>query len=257
MATELGLATGNNQNVQQYALGGGAVAHQNGANSGAAQNGSNGSQPGATELVGALAALDPVDLFNILCIPRTDQLPDDEAFTVISEGIGYCARRRAFMIVDVPQADITRDEITEIEAWLDENATLRHENAALYFPRPRVPDPLNEFRLRSFPASGTIAGLYARIDGARGVWKAPAGLEAQLRGVQELELKMTDEQNGVINPDRHQRPANLPERGQRLLGCTDARRRRPACLRMEVRSCAAIGFVPRGEPVPRYPVRGL
>jgi len=202
LADALGLSTAANLNVQQYALGGGPVpgTHQNGANGGAAQPGDNGTQPGATELVDALAAFDPVDLFNILCIPRTDQMPDGQAFTVIAEGIGYCARRRAFMIVDVPQADATRDEITEIEAWLDVNATLRHENAALYFPRPRVPDPLNEFRLRSIPASGTLAGLYARTDGDRGVWKAPAGLEAQVRGVQELELKMTDAENGIINP---------------------------------------------------------
>jgi phage tail sheath protein FI len=176
------------------------LAHQNGANAGAALPGSDGTQPGATELTDALNILDPVDLFNLLCVPRTSELTDDQAFTVISEGIAYCERRRAFMIVDVPQADSTRDEIPEIEAWMDENATLRHENAALYFPRPRIPDPLNEFRLREIPSSGTMAGLYARIDGERGVWKAPAGLEAQLRGVQELEFKMTDPENGVINP---------------------------------------------------------
>jgi phage tail sheath protein FI len=200
LATELGLSVANNTNVQQYAVGGGAVEHQNGANAGVAQPGNNGTQPGAAELVDALTTLDPVDLFNILCIPRTDQLTDAEAFTVISEATTYCERRRAVMIVDAPQADATRDEITEIEAWLDVNSTLRHPNTALYFPRPRIPDPLNGFRLRSIPSSGTIAGLYARTDGERGVWKAPAGLEAQLRGVRELELKMTDAENGVINP---------------------------------------------------------
>jgi phage tail sheath protein FI len=45
-----------------------------------------------------------------------------------------------------------------------------------------------------------MAGLYARTDSARGVWKAPAGTEATLRGVVELETKLTDAQNGTLNP---------------------------------------------------------
>src|SRR5216683_816090 len=55
-------------------------------------------------------------------------------------------------------------------------------------------------RCRPTPPSGTIAGLYARTDGARGVWKAPAGTEATLAGVQKLEYKLTDLENGVLNP---------------------------------------------------------
>ncbi len=45
-----------------------------------------------------------------------------------------------------------------------------------------------------------MAGLYARTDGERGVWKAPAGTEARLRGVQELGYVLTDSENGVFNP---------------------------------------------------------
>ncbi len=67
-------------------------------------------------------------------------------------------------------------------------ASPRHKNAALYFPRVQIADPLDEFRPRSLGASGTMAGLYARTDVARGVWKAPAGTEAVLRGVTEARL---------------------------------------------------------------------
>jgi hypothetical protein len=70
----------------------------------------------------------------------------------------------------------------------------------VYFPRPLIPDPKNEFRLRSVGASGTMAGIYARTDSARGVWKAPAGIEATLDGVAELDAKLTDAQNGALNP---------------------------------------------------------
>jgi hypothetical protein len=63
-----------------------------------------------------------------------------------------------------------------------------------------IPDPLNNYRLRKVSPSGTIAGLWARIDGSRGVWKAPAGTEATLTGVQSLEYQLTDPENGVLNP---------------------------------------------------------
>jgi hypothetical protein len=45
-----------------------------------------------------------------------------------------------------------------------------------------------------------MAGNYARTDSARGIWKAPAGIEATLRGVQRLEYKLTDPENGTLNP---------------------------------------------------------
>jgi phage tail sheath protein FI len=49
-------------------------------------------------------------------------------------------------------------------------------------------------------ASGTIAGLFARIDKERGVWKAPAGAEASLRNVAAFDYSLTDPENGALNP---------------------------------------------------------
>jgi phage tail sheath protein FI len=101
------------------------------------------------------------------------------------------------VIVDIPE-DI--DEFAEMKEWLDDHNEFRHRNAAIYFPRPRVPDPMNDFRLRAVAPSGTMGGLYARTDAARGVWKTPAGIEATLAGVTDLAVKLTDAQNGVLNP---------------------------------------------------------
>ena len=88
----------------------------------------------------------------------------------------------------------------EARDWLDDNANLRHQNAAAYFPRPRIPDPLNNNRLKAVGASGCVAGLYARTDASRGVWKAPAGIEGTLRNVPDLSYKLTDAENGQLNP---------------------------------------------------------
>jgi phage tail sheath protein FI len=141
-----------------------------------------------------------VDLFNILCLPVTANLPDTNATALAAAAEKLCTDRRAMYIVDAPQQGGNRDSVDGVMNWLDANASLRSRNSALYFPRLDIADPLNGFRLRATPPSGTIAGLYARIDGARGVWKAPAGTEASLSGAQSLEYKLTDGENGVLNP---------------------------------------------------------
>lgn len=73
-------------------------------------------------------------------------------------------------------------------------------NAALYFPRVVQADPLREGHPDTFVPSGIVAGVMARTDAQRGVWKAPAGLEASLNGIQSLTVKLTDAENGELNP---------------------------------------------------------
>jgi uncharacterized protein len=51
-----------------------------------------------------------------------------------------------------------------------------------------------------FPPSGFVAGIYARTDASRGVWKAPAGSDASLTGAIGLSVVLTDDQNGILNP---------------------------------------------------------
>jgi len=122
---------------------------------------------------------------------------DTATSKVYSDALAFCELKRAFLLIDVPA---TIDTVQEAKDWLDAHATLRHRNAALYFPRTQVPDPVNDFRLRSVAASGTMAGIFARTDNQRGVWKAPAGVDAALSGVQGLAVNLTNEENGQLNP---------------------------------------------------------
>jgi phage tail sheath protein FI len=54
--------------------------------------------------------------------------------------------------------------------------------------------------LDTFVPCGIVAGVMARTDSQRGVWKAPAGLDAALNGVRGLQVNLTDQENGQLNP---------------------------------------------------------
>jgi phage tail sheath protein FI len=84
--------------------------------------------------------------------------------------------------------------------WKTSQLGVVDANGAAFFPRLRLSDPLNNYQLRTFAPSGVVAGVYATIDGSRGVWKAPAGTEATLNGVQSMVYKLSDPENGVLNP---------------------------------------------------------
>lgn len=144
-----------------------------------------------------LYALEDIDLFNILCLPDAASMPGGDMRALYTEAEIYCEERRSMLLVDVPEEVVT---LEQMQAWLADNESLRHPNAAVYYPRTLVADPLARNRLRSRAASGTIAGLYARTDTQRGVWKAPAGTDARLRNVQSLTYVLTDAQNGALNP---------------------------------------------------------
>ncbi len=73
-------------------------------------------------------------------------------------------------------------------------------NAAAYFPRLRLADPLNNNNLRTFAPSGVVVGVIAATDANRGVWKAPAGTLATLNGVQNMTYQLSDTENGELNP---------------------------------------------------------
>jgi hypothetical protein len=213
---QLGLTGTTAFNVQEYTLGV-ADAFDHRAQAAAGTVGADGTMPDSTVAVEGAAqasafatailgneaaktglyALEDADLFNILCLPLAAKLPSLQMTAVVSEALTYCERRRAFMILDFPDRI---DTIQEVKDWIDDNAGFRNRSVATYFPRLRIPDPKNDFLPRSVGASGTVAGIYARTDSTRGVWKAPAGLDAALRGVSELGFKMTDAENGSINP---------------------------------------------------------
>ncbi|HJP89006.1 MAG TPA: phage tail sheath C-terminal domain-containing protein [Candidatus Limnocylindrales bacterium] len=139
--------------------------------------------------------LENADLFNLLVIPPLERDTDVGQVTW-DAAITFARNHRAMVIVDAPEGLATPDQLL---GGLSTIAT-SDDHAALYYPRFRAPDALAENRLATFAASGAVAGIYARTDAQRGVWKAPAGLDATLVGASELTVKLTDGQHGRLNP---------------------------------------------------------
>jgi uncharacterized protein len=146
-----------------------------------------------------LFALEKADLFNLLCIPPYTASNDVDV-ALISLAATYCESRRAMLLVD-PRSDWV-DAATALTKFTDtgnDNVGTRSKNAALFFPRIKIPNPLHGNQIEEYVPSGTVAGIFARTDATRGVWKAPAGIDATLNGVPQLKLVLTDADNGQLN----------------------------------------------------------
>ncbi len=143
-----------------------------------------------------LFALEKADLFNLLCLPP-HILGGNIEKELIDEAAKYCKDRRAMLLVDAPSGWTDKDKAKSGVAT-DVGATSNY--AALFFPRLKQPNPLRDNQMEDFVPCGAVAGIFSRTDVQRGVWKAPAGLEATLFGVPQLSAPLTDPENGELNP---------------------------------------------------------
>jgi phage tail sheath protein FI len=142
-------------------------------------------------------------LFNLLCIPpyKFDNPSGDVETDLLSKAAAYCEKRRAMLIIDPPSTWQSKaDAHDNFVGGGSEYPIIRSKNAAIFFPRLIQPNPLHDNQMEDFVPCGAVAGIFARTDVQRGVWKAPAGIEATLVGVPKLKVPMTNEENGELNP---------------------------------------------------------
>lgn len=141
-----------------------------------------------TPIFQANGDLDKVEIFNLLVLPGvTDP-------GILSAALAFAERKQAFMIIDPP----ANTGIDEIRAQYD--LVPKSQNGAFYYPYLEARSPLDGSRIELAP-SGFVAGIFARTDTQRGVWKAPAGLQALVKnttGVIEPG-RMTNQKQGEFN----------------------------------------------------------
>ena len=161
------------------------------------------SPPSAKDNKVGLFALEQIDLFNLLCIPpykknpAGDPLPTDVDASVVDLAAGYCESRRAFLLIDSPS--LWTDEASA-ETGMNKVLFTPTTYAGIFFPRIKQADPTDNNTIKTFVPSGAVAGIFARTDAQRGVWKAPAGIDAALNGVSDLRVNLSDPENGRLNP---------------------------------------------------------
>jgi len=145
----------------------------------------------AARLSKALKALEEVKDFGLLLVPG---LTDAR---LLSSVLAYARKRLAFVVIDAPQNLKTPDAA---RLAIKQNKIPETADGALYLPWLWIADPQNAGKLRLSAPGGSIAGVIARTDQTRGVWKSPAGLEAVLKGVKAPAVEVPAADQEVFNP---------------------------------------------------------
>lgn len=158
-----------------------------------------------------LYALEDADIFNLLCIPPyvdanfaviadvdVNAKATDVTLELLAAAAAYCKKRRAMLIVDPRSTWKSRADANS--QFSDSTYPGINSNyATMFFPRLIQADPLKKNLLDEFVPCGAMAGIFARTDAQRGVWKAPAGIEATIKGIRGFTVPLTDDENGNLN----------------------------------------------------------
>jgi uncharacterized protein len=179
-------------NVARYSLGTtGAGSFQT-----AGVSGADGGTPILADYTAAFEVVrKEVDLFNLMVLPRDFDAAAIDRQILWGPASVFCQQKRAFLLIDPPESWVDREAAASGMNPLRAGAVKTH--SAVFFPKVRMIE--GTLTVDVSPA-GAIAGVMARTDATRGVWKAPAGMDADIRAIVGLTQKLSDEENGVLNP---------------------------------------------------------
>lgn len=194
------------------------------------QHGHDGDLPGPDDLAGeaadvdnpaikatGLEALAEIDDIAIVAMPDTGDMGDDVTSRVSAQKLVTHATNMKYRIAIVdPPINSSLNNVRDFRGQFDS------KYAALYYPWIRIFDPNERFaqgappKQLSLPASGFVAGIYARNDITRGVHKAPAN--EVVRGLTKFEVNINKPRQEVINPEGINALRFFEGRGYRVWG---------------------------------------
>ena len=148
--------------------------------------GTNGNDLQDSDYVDALSMIDTLDDATMVAIVGQTSKTVNDAL------LSYCDNNGLFPIIDMPigsTAEETKAYRKSISAF----------TGALCYPWGKVNDPLTN-SLKTVPTAGHVMGVYARSIENRGIHKAPAGVEAVVRGFVEMECQLTSSNISTLNP---------------------------------------------------------
>ncbi len=140
---------------------------------------------------------------SIIVLPGKYMKKDGSGDPAISATLAHCEHMKNRVLIIDPPPGLELDQSATVTGLSLPSSTY----SVLYYPWVKVRNP--EYHAEKNPnVSKTIvaapsayaAGMWSRIDAKRGVWKAPAGLEAGLIGADGLEYKVENGEQDQLNP---------------------------------------------------------
>ena len=162
-----------------------------------------------------------------MCIPPATR-DGDTASEIYQNALKICNDKRAILIVDSPVSWGEINSSGAVNKAIKELGNIGitgdvARNAVIYFPRVMQKDPNRDNQIDTFVPCGIMAGIMAKTDTTRGVWKSPAGIDAGLQGVVGLQVKLSDSENGRLNPLGINCLRSFPVTGQVVWGARTLR----------------------------------
>ena len=148
--------------------------------------GTDGSALEDSDYVNALNMIDVLDDVTMVAIPGQTSNTVNDAL------LAYCDNKGLFPILDMPIG-------STVEATKAYRKNTSAFTGALCHPWGKMNDPLTN-SLKTVPTAGHVMGVYARVIESRGIHKAPAGVDATVRGFVEMESQLTPTQIATLNP---------------------------------------------------------
>lgn len=134
------------------------------------------------------------DPINILAVPGITDVSTIQGIVTYVE-----KRKDCTAIIEAPFGSTPLGAVE----FKNKTANISSARVAIFYSWIKVSDPIGIGKnpTKFIPPSGHVMGIYARTDNTRGVWKAPAGLEAVVRGAIGLEYNVNDAEQDMMNPE--------------------------------------------------------
>lgn len=160
--------------------------------------------PTAPDFQGVFAGpLKKIRDISIVVLPGQYQPSTGEGNPALTAALSHCEDMRNRVLIIDPPPGFELDSAQKVDQLKLPTSTY----SVLYYPRVKVANPLYkpgsggaESPTVQVGPSSFAAGMWSRIDGRRGVWKAPAGVETGLLGVAGLEFTVDDGDQDQLNP---------------------------------------------------------
>jgi phage tail sheath protein FI len=170
-------------------------------------DGEDGKEPDTADYDAVFTKFLKIRDINIICLPGQNWPKDissnPEGQPVIDAAIAHAVKMKSRMVIVDPPNGVELDTELKVKNLKLPNKTY----SVLYYPWTKVANPFYNAednpgaeKTVLVPPCGFAAGMWAKIDGKRGVWKAPAGLETGLGGLAGLEWKVEDGEQDSLNP---------------------------------------------------------